>query len=92
MSNWIEMCNNQYYDIYSRAPESRIIETSKVLLGNAEFGSSQPLLFALAAAVVGFGGFKVFTNRQGNVASKPNRAARGSKQQIKVSYGLTLPV
>ena len=50
----------------------------------AELGSSQPLLLGLVAAVVGFGGYKIFTGRQGQVASKPGKAAQGVKRQVQV--------
>lgn len=34
--------------------------------------------------MVGFGGYKIFTGRQGQVASKPDKAARGAKRQVQV--------
>ena len=51
-------------------------------------GSSQPLFLGLVAAVIGFGGYKVFTGRQGQVASKPGKAARGAKRQVQVNIGV----
>ena len=50
----------------------------------AEVGSSSPAFLGLVAAVIGFGGYKIFTGRQGQVASKPGKAVRGAKRQVQV--------
>ena len=62
------------------------MEASSIIeILDADAGSSQPLVLGIAAAAIGFGGFKIFTGKQGEVATKPRKAAQGLKRQVQAN-------
>lgn len=67
---------------------SKADDAQKLFMIHVGDASSQPLFLGLVAAIIGFGGFKIFTGQQGEVASKPSKAVRVAKRQVQARLDL----